>query len=122
MLLAVDFSPRTASENRLRRGATTDYSNSKNFNRRSATQMHLCFARGLKSTAKGKNRSAIHSVPKDISAGFVDPTFSVALQIRAGLRFSAVPLSWRHADLRISLREVREGQRDSGSFQRLEGH
>jgi hypothetical protein len=38
------------------------------------------------------------------------------------LRFPAVALLWFHANLRISLRTMREGQRDSDSFERLEGH
>jgi hypothetical protein len=37
------------------------------------------------------------------------------------LSFSQAALFSFHANIRISLREMREGQRDSGSFERLEG-
>lgn len=39
----------------------------------------------------------------------------------ARLRFPCAPLPFRHADLRVSLREVRLRQRDSGAFQQVEG-
>lgn len=38
------------------------------------------------------------------------------------LRICAGSLRCRHADLRILLREMRQGQRSSGAFQRLVGH
>lgn len=37
------------------------------------------------------------------------------------LSFPALQLSSSHADLRVSLREVRKGQRDTGSFKGVEG-
>lgn len=39
-----------------------------------------------------------------------------------GLRFFENWVSWQYADLRVSLREMREGQRAPGALQRLEGH
>jgi hypothetical protein len=42
-------------------------------------------------------------------------------QVSCGLRFVIGPIEFRHADLRISLREMRTRQRNPGALQRLDG-
>ena len=58
--------------------------------------------------------------PEPRNLGCYERTISLTTARRAGLRFGLDWLLSLHADLRVSLREVRERQRASGSLKRLD--
>jgi hypothetical protein len=72
---------------------------------------------------KTKNAACDEEAHAAVSSCYRRSTMPQPLPASASdLSFYGARLFSSHADLRISLRTLREGQRNPGAFQRMEGH